>query len=495
MALWTLYFIVFVDFFQLSFIWPLLPKVVEVFGKGATEIGILGSVSAAAEGLAAPLLGSLADRVGRRPVFIIAMIGCSIATTLIGLAPNYYFLLAAQLMSGACGGTASVAAAYIADVTAPEERASYMTYFQAAIFLGLSAGPSVGGLMNTIAGYKGVCFMASGICAANLLCLIAFLPDSRDYREDTATLAASEASGPAVEADDARVQECAAGDAEQAAAPTSLPRCAYVIGAASFLNGIGFTAFEALCVLYLQLEFFNGDPDPATLFCSHVISGVGVVGLIVNLFLYTPIERRTGLRGSIVLGGLCATLGFVGIGTPISTTWFFVACQVFVFGDNIMSTSIQTMITLVVHPTQFGKAMGMMTLFQNIARAFGPFAFAPMFEHVSKTLPWYINAGCKLVAVCLCMLVPLAVAATTTEPSDGEARRIGDNVVLTRCLSGQTLRAFRMPGGLAEAMIHQLCDEEAAPGLPARSVSWTHSSRHIAALRNGARDLRRVVSS
>merc|ERR1719291_65570 len=115
--MFVLYFIVFVDFFQISFVFPLLPKIVEQMGFGATEVGILGSVAAAGEGIAAPFLGSLADRIGRRPVFMLAMAGCAVSSVVIGFAEDYAFLVVARLITGICGGTASVAAAYIADVT------------------------------------------------------------------------------------------------------------------------------------------------------------------------------------------------------------------------------------------------------------------------------------------------------------------------------------------------------------------------------------------
>lgn len=167
----------------------------------------------------------------------------------------------------------------------------------------------------------------------------------------------------------------------------------------------------------------------------------------------------------------------------------------FVFGDNIMSTSIQTMITLMVHPSQFGKAMGMMTLFGNVARACGPFMFAPMFEHVSKTLPWFINAGCKLLAVSLCLLVPLGTAAAgDRSPEEAADAAPGLERALVRCLSQQGVRAFRVPGGTGEAVLSCLRDAGDCPR-PQRTVSWAHFRRPLRSPAELLRDLRRVYSN
>mmetsp|Transcript_39858 Transcript_39858/g.115306 ORF Transcript_39858/g.115306 Transcript_39858/m.115306 type:complete len:490 (+) Transcript_39858:50-1519(+) len=464
-ALLTLYFIVFVDFLQISFIFPLLPKIVESFGKGPTELGILGSVAALAEGIAAPYLGSLADRIGRRPVFIVAMLGCILSSVLIGFASTWELLIVARLATGICGGTGSVAAAYIADVTTEEERPDYMTYYQAAIFLGLSGGPSVSGYMTSVGGFPLACFTAAGICAVNLLCVIFLLPESSAWRASSGSTTGDGCSStqPA--------------DGEPARSSTRLPCAAYTIGGAFFLNGVGFTALETLGILFAQDEFFGGEPDPATLFCSRLLSCLGVVGLVVNLVLYSPLQRSAGLKGSIFLGGILAAASFVGMGVPLSKEWFFAVCQVFVFGDNILGTSTQTMITFVVEPHQFGKALGMMTLCGNVARACGPFVFAPIYEHISQTLPWFVNAVCKVFVIVLCASVRLRDSSSAEQPLAAAPADEERPAAMVRALTRQTSGAFRASGGGAEALVRGLAAGRTAigPTLLTRSFSWAHT--------------------
>lgn len=476
----VLYMIVFVDFFQISFVFPLMPEIVMKFGGGATEIGILGSVAAAAEGFAAPYLGGLADRVGRRPVFIVAMAGSAVTSVLIGLSKSYWFLLVARLLQGVCGGTAGVAGAYIADVTTEEERASYMTYFQAAIFGGLSVGPALGGWMNSLGGYEDACLGAAGLCVINLVLIVACLPDSRSLR-DPDVIAQEQAA--------AQQAENGGGTPDTAASRVRLSLAAWVIILAQFFTSMPFTAFEVMGVLFLEDEFFQHEADPvakATAWNSIVISGVGVVGLIVNLFLYNRIIPITGIKGSIVIGGVCSTAGFAMLGVPRSKWWFFWWCQLIVFGENLMGTSVQTIITFVVPPTAFGKAMGYMTLFGNMARALGPFSVAPIYEHVSHTLPWFLAAGLKAAAMLLCVATPTkqaeVAAASADAPAEGMAREFlpgsdtpsSQSAALIRALSHEGTRAFFFPGGSGAAEARKLCSKVDGGALVARQVSAPH---------------------
>jgi len=369
------------------------------------------------EGLAAPWLGALADRVGRRPVFICAITGCAICSIITGVTETYIPLLAARLVAGICGGTASVAAAYISDVTEPEERASYMTYFQAALFGGLSFGPAIGGALDAIWDFSVACYLSAVICLLNALLVIFFLPESKTSEERVALQQAGAARG-------------------------GMPCQAYTIFFANFLNGVGFTAFEALGALYVQYSFFGGldGVDAATTYFSVVICGVGVVGMLVNLFLYNRIIPLTGLKGGIAFGGIFSVLSFLCIGIPVNKWWYFVWVQFMVFGENVMGTSVQTVITCVVHPSQFGQALGTMTLFQNIARAFGPFIFSPLFDMDwgqwdlgegvnpivwAHSAPWFINSFLKFSSIMLCLSVQLLKPEVPKPPEDG-AKLDGD---------------------------------------------------------------------
>lgn len=414
----TLFFVVFVDFVQISFLWPLLPKIVsETFHRGVFEIGLLGSAAAFGEAVGAPWLGNFADIYGRRVVLVVSGLGCCLSSVAVALAPTYEMLLAARLFTGLCGSSVGVAMAYVADSTTAEERPRYINYCMAALFLGLAFGPLGGAYLEQLWDYRLACYSAGVLCLVNVLMVALILPDS-------------------TKADVAEEKRTTRAICINCIFPCSgLPFQAYLIGAASFFGGAGFAAFEALGVLFCSDTMFDGDVDAGTRYYGLLISAVGIMGLFGTLFLYEFILERLkkcltrydlALKATIVLGGGAGLLCFFLMGSTMSQVSFGVAVLFMVLGDNISGPSIQTMVTLVVEDNQFGKAMGMMTLCGNIARAFGPFIVAPIYDLGGQehgwvfwhSAPWFLNAGFKFMSLVCVLIVRLKLKELHTEDKE-----------------------------------------------------------------------------
>jgi multidrug resistance protein len=143
------------DMLALGVIVPVLPKLVLGFEGGdsasaATWVGIFGTIYAAMQFFFAPLLGALSDRFGRRPVVLLSNFGMAADYVVMALAPSVAWLLLGRVLSGLCGATWTVAGAYIADTTPPEQRAARFGIMNAAFGLGFVVGPAVGGLFGAI---------------------------------------------------------------------------------------------------------------------------------------------------------------------------------------------------------------------------------------------------------------------------------------------------------------------------------------------------------
>src|SRR5437867_2512601 len=146
---------VLLDMLALGIIAPVLPKlVIQLEGGNETSaaglFGLFGTVWAAMQFLFAPVLGSLSDRVGRRPVILLSCLGLGLDYFIMALAPTVGWLFLGRVLSGITASSFTTSFAYIADVTEPDERARRFGMLGAAFGVGFILGPAVGGLLGGI---------------------------------------------------------------------------------------------------------------------------------------------------------------------------------------------------------------------------------------------------------------------------------------------------------------------------------------------------------
>jgi MFS transporter, DHA1 family, tetracycline resistance protein len=152
-AITFIFITVVLDVLSLGVIIPVLPTLVAQFFDGsetaaAPYYGIFGTVWAMMQFIAAPVLGALSDRFGRRRVLLLSCLGLGLDYILMALAPNLTWLFVGRVISGITAASFSTAAAYIADVTPPDKRAASYAMFGAAWGLGFVLGPAVGGMLS-----------------------------------------------------------------------------------------------------------------------------------------------------------------------------------------------------------------------------------------------------------------------------------------------------------------------------------------------------------
>jgi len=130
---------------------PIFPFYIEQMGGGGKELGLLVAVAALTELIFGPVWGSLSDRVGRKPILMIGMVGYGVSSLLFGLATELWMLYAARALSGVLSAaTASTAMAYIGDSTEDQDRGGGMGILGAAGGLGIILGPGFGGWLGGI---------------------------------------------------------------------------------------------------------------------------------------------------------------------------------------------------------------------------------------------------------------------------------------------------------------------------------------------------------
>ena len=143
------------DMMAIGLIVPVLPKLVEDFmhedtAAAARVFGVFGVVWAAMQFISMPVMGSLSDRYGRRPVILLSNFGLGLDYVLMALAPNLAWLFVGRVISGITAASLSTSMAYVADVTPVEKRASAFGITGIAFGVGFVLGPALGGLLGGI---------------------------------------------------------------------------------------------------------------------------------------------------------------------------------------------------------------------------------------------------------------------------------------------------------------------------------------------------------
>jgi DHA1 family tetracycline resistance protein-like MFS transporter len=139
---------IFVNLVGFGIIIPLLPFYAQTFGASPLTIGLLFAVFSLCQLAAAPALGDLSDRYGRRPVLVFSLAGTVVSFVMLALAHSVAMLFAARVVDGLSGGNISTARAYVADVTAPRDRARAYGLIGAAFGLGFIFGPALSGILR-----------------------------------------------------------------------------------------------------------------------------------------------------------------------------------------------------------------------------------------------------------------------------------------------------------------------------------------------------------
>src|SRR5690349_3151422 len=167
---------------------PVLPKLVETFSGGDTAAaarayGIFGTVWALMQFVFAPVLGTLSDRFGRRPIVLLSNFGLGLDYILMALAPTLSWLFVGRVISGITAASVPAASAYIADVTPKEKRARAFGMLGAAFGLGFIVGPALGGVLGNISPRLPF-WVAAALSLVNAMYGLFVLPESlgRDKR-------------------------------------------------------------------------------------------------------------------------------------------------------------------------------------------------------------------------------------------------------------------------------------------------------------------------
>ena len=401
-ALRFLYLTVILDVLAFGIVVPVLPSLVVTFLHGDTVRassmwGLFGSAYAAAQFLCSPILGSLSDRFGRRPVILLALIGLGVDYLVMAAAPTLGWLWFGRITSGICGATYTTAGAYIADVTPVEKRASAFGMIGAAWGLGFVLGPALGGALGAH-DPRLPFWVAGALTAANAVYGYFALPESLplDRREPFAWKRANPLGSLRLLRSNATLVGLAAVQICYQLAHQVLP---------------------AVYVLYVGHRY--GWTASRT---GITLAIVGITSSVVQGAIIRPVVRTFGERNSAIIGLSCAALSSVFYGIAASPLWFMLGIP---FGSlaGLYNPSAQALMSARVSPEAQGQLQGALGSLSGIAGMVGPtlfgasfaYAISPGMPSTAAGTPFYIAGAIQLLGL-------LGVLAFTRGTTLGHAR-------------------------------------------------------------------------
>jgi DHA1 family tetracycline resistance protein-like MFS transporter len=369
----VVYATVFIDLVGFGLILPQLPYYAERFGATGVWVGAILTAYSAAQLVGASVLGRLSDRVGRRPVLLMSLAGSAASFLLSGLAGSLWLLLLARALAGLFGGSIAAAQAYIADVTAPEERAKYMGLLGASIGLGFVFGPALGSFLARF-GFGAAAFAAASLAAANLVFAFFRLPETRGGAERRHTHSRLDFS-----------------NLLDALHHHSIGR----LLAATFLSTLAFVAMEATFALLGEARFGLGASR-----LGFVFAYVGVVMVIVQGGLVGRLAPRYGERALATSGALlmAASLGALPLAPSLAAALGVLA--VLAVGQGLTTPMLSTLLSRATDADEQGGTLGLGQSLAAAARAVGPIGAGWLFDRAMGA-PYAASAAVMVLAAVL----------------------------------------------------------------------------------------------
>lgn len=323
---------------------PIFPFYIEALGVGGSELGVLMAVAALTEFLFAPIWGAISDKIGRKPILVLGLIGYFLSLLFMGLARSYMMLLIVRAVSGVLSSAVlPTAMAYVSDVTSDDDRADGLGILGSAMGLGVIIGPGLGGLL----GSENVSlpfFVSSALSLTAAVLVFITLPESLQASAETKIQIQSPLKG---------LRDALTGRFG-------------VLFFLAFLLSFGLTNFEAIFGLFVSGKFGYG-PERV----GVILMVVGVASTLGKGLLTGPMTRSFGednvIRGSLLAGAICFALLLYARTYPM----ILAATALFILSKTLLRPSILSVISKNTKMGQ-GAILGLSNSFMSLGRIIGP---------------------------------------------------------------------------------------------------------------------------
>jgi len=368
---------IFIDTIGFGIIIPVLPSLLMELLDGSLSTaalygGALMFAFSSMQFLSAPILGNLSDHYGRRPVLLGSLAAFAVDFVVMGLATTVGWLFFGRLLSGVFSSTYSVCSAYVADVTAPEQRARSFGLMGAAWGLGFVIGPAIGGLLGE-SNPRLPFFVAAGLAAANVFYGYFVIPESL---------------APA------NRRPFSLARANPVGAFRQMQRYPVVLGllGALFLYHFAHDANPATWT-YVTIAKFDWTPWDVGLSMSFV----GICAALVQGLAVGPIVKLLGERRALVIGFAIFTVSFVGYAFATKGWMMYLWILPFAFG-TIASIAATALMSRQVPANQQGELQGAISSLRSITACIAPLMMTGLFSYFTSAAAPFQFPGASFLA-------------------------------------------------------------------------------------------------
>lgn len=400
----TLMATAFIDMVGVLMIFPLLPFYVkDLGGSGVNILGLhfgIGLITSfivssftVAQLLSAPMWGRFSDRVGRRPALLVALSASAIAYLIFGFAESLWVLLISRVVQGAGGGTVGVIQAYVADSTAPQDRARALGWLSATTNLGVALGPVLGSFAITLGnrdllpgpaqlemGHAAPGILAAALCLINIVFAARYLTESRNPDDHVH-----------VEGEERRTsRQIIWRVISHSGEPSSRLIWIYAIAMGAFQG-----SFSVLA-LFLNARFQVTEQT-----IGYFFMYVGSISVFTRVLLLGRMVDWLGEAKLSRLGLALLALGVLGMPLAHNLWTLALAVALIPLGTAFTFPCVTALLSRIIKARERGLFMGMQQTYGGVARAIGPLFFGWAFDTLGVSSPYFFASAFIMATILL----------------------------------------------------------------------------------------------
>jgi DHA1 family tetracycline resistance protein-like MFS transporter len=373
---------VFLDLVGFGIIIPLVGIYGKHYGASFLELAILGSIYSLMQFFFSPIWGRMSDRVGRRPILLMSLLGSTLSYFLFAFASNLYIIILSRALAGIFAANISTAQAYIADVTEKKDRAKGMGLIGAAFGIGFTLGPPLGGISAAKLGLWAPGVIAGTFCALNLVLAYFRLKESlpEDIRKKNMETKVTQG-----------IRSAQWNTFKRVAKDNRL----LLPIVSTFVATFAFSNLEQVFSLFIQNKF-DLDTSSAGYKTGIILMWSGLLGAVVQGGLIRKLvpkygEVRLAIVGFFIQGAAMTLFAH----SPTYGSFFFTAIPL-ALGSGLINPSLAALVSKRAGADEQGAVIGLKEGMSSLARIFGPFCGLLAFG-LKPELPFYVATFSVLI--------------------------------------------------------------------------------------------------